>query len=266
MPEPTVLQLLSAPFPAKDIRYKPQAVSGNRALAVFYLDARAIQDRLDDVLGIEGWQDEYECLADGSVVCRLRVKVGDEWITKMDVGSQSEQPDGGDRMKSAFSDALKRAAVKFGIGRYLYRAPPQWCDYDVQKRAFTKTPTLPASHLPKGGGSPPADKPRPASPAPPAAKAVVPRATQESIDEIDKLMGQLKLGAKWMHDALMEKFGKEEVADLTVEEAAKVRTGLEAEVLNRARKAAEKNGAASPETPAAQPPDGKAVAAKKKSW
>ena len=44
----------------------------------------------------------------------------------MDVGAPSEQPDGGDRLKAAFSDALKRAAVKFGIGRYLYRLPQQW--------------------------------------------------------------------------------------------------------------------------------------------
>jgi hypothetical protein len=57
-------------------------------------------------------------LPDGAVVCRLRLKIGDQWITKVDVGSPSGQPDNGDRTKAAFSDALKRAAVKFGIGRY----------------------------------------------------------------------------------------------------------------------------------------------------
>src|SRR5881275_1046881 len=59
----------------------------------------------------------------GSMMCRLRLRLGDEWVTKVDVGGPSEQPDGGDRLKAAFSDALKRAAVKFGIGRYLYRLP-----------------------------------------------------------------------------------------------------------------------------------------------
>jgi hypothetical protein len=84
-------------------------------------------------------------LPDGSVVCRLRLKIGGEWITKVDVGGPSEQPDGGDRLKAAFSDALKRAAVKFGIGRYLYRLPQQWVDYDdPQNRMFSKDPTLPA--------------------------------------------------------------------------------------------------------------------------
>jgi hypothetical protein len=141
-------QALSAPFDSKEVKFKPAVVSGNRALALAYVDARVIQDRLDDVLGVSGWQDEYECLPDGSVVCRLHLRLGDEWITKMDVGGQSEQPDEGDRKKAAFSDALKRTAVKFGIGRYLYRLPSQWCDYDPQKKQFTRTPALPASALP----------------------------------------------------------------------------------------------------------------------
>jgi hypothetical protein len=141
-------EALAAPFDPREVKFKPAVVNNNRALALAYVDARAIQDRLDDVLGVAGWQDEYECLPDGSVVCRLRLRLGDEWITKMDVGGQSEQPDEGDRRKAAFSDALKRAAVKFGIGRYLYRLPSQWVDYDARKRQFARTPTLPPSALP----------------------------------------------------------------------------------------------------------------------
>ncbi len=71
------------------------------------MDARVIQDRLDEVLGVAGWQDEYECLPDGGVVCRLRLHLGDQWITKMDVGSPSEQPDEGDRRKAAFERRLE---------------------------------------------------------------------------------------------------------------------------------------------------------------
>jgi hypothetical protein len=133
---------LAAPFEMTEVKFKPQTVSGNRALAVPFVDARVIQDRLDDVLGVMGWQDSYECLPDGSVVCRLKIRLGDEWITKEDVGGQSEQPDEGDRRKAAFSDALKRAAVKFGIGRYLYRQKPIWVDYDPQKRQFVRPPML----------------------------------------------------------------------------------------------------------------------------
>jgi hypothetical protein len=137
-----IAQALAAPFGPSEVNFKPAVVSGNRAMALPYIDARVIQDRLDAVVGVLGWQDEYECLPDGSVVCKLHLRLGDEWITKMDVGGPSEQPDEGDRRKAAFSDALKRAAVKFGIGRYLYRLPSQWVDYDPQKRQFVKKPTL----------------------------------------------------------------------------------------------------------------------------
>jgi hypothetical protein len=143
-----IARALAAPFAPEEVRFKPAVVSGNRALALAYVDARAIQDRLDGVLGVLGWQDSYKCLEDGSVVCRLRLRLGEEWITKMDVGSPSEQPDGGDRLKAAFSDALKRAAVKFGIGRYLYRLPQQWVDYDPRKKQFARPPQLPTFALP----------------------------------------------------------------------------------------------------------------------
>src|SRR5215471_2647489 len=134
---------LAAAFDSAEVKFKPGVVSGNRALALPYVDARVVQDRLDELLGLENWQDTYTPLPDGSVVCELRCRIGGEWIVKTDVGSPSEQPDGGDRMKAAFSDALKRAAVKFGIGRYLYRLPSQWVDYDPQKRRFLQTPKLP---------------------------------------------------------------------------------------------------------------------------
>ncbi len=171
-----VTRALSAPFDPSEVRFKPAVVSGNRALALAYVDARVIQDRLDEVLGAEGWQDSYRCLPDGSVVCRLRLRLGDEWVTKMDVGGPSEQPDGGDRMKAAFSDALKRAAVKFGVGRYLYRLPSQWVDYDPQRRQFVRPPTLPAFARPEkqaaagAADQPAAPKPEPAAPRKPSRK------------------------------------------------------------------------------------------------
>jgi len=139
---------LAAPFDPREVKFKPQIVKNNRALVMAYIDARLIQDRLDEVLGMENWQDRYDFLPDGSVVCHLRLRLGDRWVTKTDVGSPSEQPDSGDRVKAAVSDALKRAAVKFGIGRYLYRLPAQWCDYDPVKKQLLQTPRLPAFALP----------------------------------------------------------------------------------------------------------------------
>lgn len=139
---------LTAPFPADAVHWKPLAVRGNRALAAAYLDARAVMQRLDTVFGVGGWKDRYQLVAGGSVICTLSIKIDGEWIDKTDVGNPSEQPDDGDKLKAAVSDALKRAAVKCGIGRYLYRLPRQWVDYDPQSKQFTKTPQLPAWALP----------------------------------------------------------------------------------------------------------------------
>jgi hypothetical protein len=104
--------------------------------------------RLDSVFGVGGWQDAYQLVNGGCVVCTLSVKFDGEWIDKTDVGSPSEEPDNGDKLKAAFSDALKRAAIKLGIGRYLYRLPRQWVDYDPQSKQFKATPSLPAWALP----------------------------------------------------------------------------------------------------------------------
>lgn len=154
-----ITDALALPFEESEVKWKPQTVKNNRAMALAYVDARVIMDRLDDVLGVDCWQDTYDILADGSVQCKLRIRVGNRWITKTDVGSPSEQPDGGDRLKAAFSDALKRAAVKFGMGRYLYRLPHQWADYDPVKRQFVNPPRLPAWAMPPKN---PAPRPAPA--------------------------------------------------------------------------------------------------------
>ncbi len=44
---------LAAPFPVDRVSWKPQAVSRDkkRALAVAYIDARDVAQRLDDVVG-----------------------------------------------------------------------------------------------------------------------------------------------------------------------------------------------------------------------
>jgi len=152
-PVPEVVRVaaaLAAPFPAEAIGWKPQSVQGTRALALAYIDARDVMDRLDAVLGIAGWQDSYSENFDGTVCCTLELRLGGEWLSRCDVGGESEQKDAGDRKKAAYSDALKRAAVKFGIGRYLYSLPAVWADYDVQKRAFVRTPALPSWALPGG--------------------------------------------------------------------------------------------------------------------
>src|SRR4051812_20967287 len=107
---------LQAPFAPGEVKCRPGAISGNRALVLWYVDARTVMQRLDDVFGVGGWQSSYREVQ-GGVVCHLRVRIGDNWCEHEDVGSYSEQPDEGDRAKSAYSDSLKRVCVHLGIGR-----------------------------------------------------------------------------------------------------------------------------------------------------
>jgi hypothetical protein len=147
-----LLRKLHEPFPAAVIGWKPQSVKGNRALAIAYIDVRDVMERLDDVVGPASWEDDYKLISapneKPSFLCRLRIRLGERWISKRDVGGCSDQPDAGDRIKSACSDALKRTAVKFGIGRYLYRLSNNWADYDPNKKQFVRPPVLPLWALP----------------------------------------------------------------------------------------------------------------------
>lgn len=84
-----------------------------------YITARTVMDRLDQVLGPENWWDRYQMIP-GGVLCSLTIRLpSGELITKEDAGGPQGMKDPGDDTKSAFSDALKRAAVKFGVARYL---------------------------------------------------------------------------------------------------------------------------------------------------
>ena len=113
---PDLFAALAAPFHAREVRARTQ---GSRE--VQYITARTAMNRLDSVLGPENWWDEY-VPGENSVLCRLTVRMPDgSTLTKADAGGYAGMPDQGDDDKSGFSDAFKRAAVKFGVGRYLYR-------------------------------------------------------------------------------------------------------------------------------------------------
>lgn len=121
---------LSAEFPRPDVDWRPQGKPYNGAiLALAYIDARAVMDRLDAVCGPENWQDSYAETARGRVICTIKIKIGDEWVGKSD-GAGDTQVEG---EKGGISDAFKRAAVKWGIGRYLYDLDTPWVPCDVKK-------------------------------------------------------------------------------------------------------------------------------------
>jgi hypothetical protein len=116
---PELWNALAADIPPE--RIKERKAGGNRMVP--YITARVVMNRLDSVVGFENWWDDYVVDPGGSdnILCRLTIRLPDgSTVTKSDTGSPGSTGDDGEDEKGAFSDALKRAAVKFGIGRHLY--------------------------------------------------------------------------------------------------------------------------------------------------
>lgn len=112
---PEICAALTEEFSPREVRTR---MLGNRQL--LYVTARTVMNRLDSVMGPENWWDEYTPLQNG-ILCKLTLRFPDgNTVTKADAGGHAGMSDEGDDEKSGFSDAFKRAAVKFGIGRHLY--------------------------------------------------------------------------------------------------------------------------------------------------
>lgn len=126
---------LAKDFPRQDVHWRvqgqPYERNGNfAAMALCYVDARDVMDRFDEVCGPGGWQNKYSETASGRILCQIGVKIGDDWVWKGD-GAGSTQVEG---EKGGISDALKRAAVAWGVGRYLYRLDTPWVKCLVRER------------------------------------------------------------------------------------------------------------------------------------
>lgn len=135
----SVLMRLGAPTPPAMVEWKPQKIAKaqSRALMVAYVDARFVAERLDEAADGD-WQFAWEpiTISERSAVVKGRLTVCG--VSREDAGEFVASGDEGgimDVVKSAVSDALKRCGVLFGIGRDLYRIPPQWVNWDEARRA-----------------------------------------------------------------------------------------------------------------------------------
>ena len=155
MNTPVDLKRLSDYFGDDDIEWKPIVVSRktNKGLAAAYVTNRAIMDRLDEVCGPANWKNEFMPGPNGGVVCGLSIRVerGEgaggfaEWITKWDGAENTDI----EAVKGGLSSSMRRAAVQWGIGRYLYKLPSQWVAVDDNGR-FKQPPRVPAAFRPRG--------------------------------------------------------------------------------------------------------------------
>lgn len=141
------LAKLKEPFPADRISWRVGSTTKDKSkgMALAYIDARDVQDRLDEVCGVDGWQCRYVPMHDKKTVCEIGIKVGwavgntlmpttmqkvFEWVWKSDGAGDTDV----EAEKGSLSDAFKRAAVRWGIGRYLYDVESPWVEVDTYEK------------------------------------------------------------------------------------------------------------------------------------
>lgn len=112
-------------------QWKIQTVSkdNTKAQCVAYIDARDVMALLDEVVGKENWQDSYQFVGD-KLIAGIGIFTGTQWVWKYDTGVEGNF----EQEKSQFSDAFKRAGVKWGIGRFLYDLDFKWVRVDQYKK------------------------------------------------------------------------------------------------------------------------------------
>jgi hypothetical protein len=134
---PINYEKLAAPFPPDEIEWRVGSTTGDKSkgMALAYLDARAVMDRLDAVCTPGGWQDRYSHVGE-KTCCEIGILSENGWIWKADGAGDTDF----EGAKGAFSDAFKRAAVRWGIGRYLYDIKAPWVEIEQRGRSYVIKP------------------------------------------------------------------------------------------------------------------------------
>lgn len=131
-----IIKRLREPFSSREIEWKIQVTTQDktRGMAVAYMDARAVQRRLDEVVGPFNWKNVYSLWHDNSQICGISIFNADrnEWVTKFDGAENSDiEP-----IKGGLSDSFKRSASVWGIGRYLYEMEGVWVEIEPRGKSF----------------------------------------------------------------------------------------------------------------------------------
>lgn len=160
----SVAKELRAPFPPEDVEFLAKGKPGpsGKSQVVAYVDARCVQDRLDAVVGPGAWSFEWQPISLDSKgdVSVAKGTLTIRGVAKSDVGTASNF----EASLGAVSHALKRAAVMWGIGRYLYDLEKTWIALDNGHISDAALARLRAS-LPRPDGA----QPQKSSPARPTA-------------------------------------------------------------------------------------------------
>jgi hypothetical protein len=130
-----MIKRLQEPFAFKDVEWKIQVTTQDKArgMAVAYIDSRAIQNRLDEVIGTFNWRNAFMPWQNNAQLCGLSIYDSDrsEWVTKYDGAECTDiEP-----IKGGLSDSFKRAACVWGVGRYLYEINGIWVEVEQRGKS-----------------------------------------------------------------------------------------------------------------------------------
>lgn len=150
-----IIAALAEPFDESDIEWRVGSMTRDKkkGMALAYIQARAVMNRLDSVVGAANWKASFKPInlrrsttsgygenardvekMEAGFLCTLSLRIDGEWIEKEDTaGCTDIEP-----IKGGVSDSLKRAASQWGIGRYLYDTESTWVELDEYKRMKTR--------------------------------------------------------------------------------------------------------------------------------
>lgn len=145
--ELTLQQKLECPFPPTAVSWRVgrKTQDKKKAQLLAYIDARDVMERLDRACGFGNWQTRYTLADGGLLVCEIGVRIDGEWLWRANGAGDTQV----EAEKGKCSDAFKRAAVLWGVGRYLYGLESPWVAID-QYGKWEKDPAMPAWATPKG--------------------------------------------------------------------------------------------------------------------
>lgn len=126
-----IFDQLSMPFPSTDIEWRVGSTTKDKSkgMCLAYINARVVMDRLDSACGPANWQKRYPVVGD-KTICEIGVRINGEWIWKSDGAGDTDF----EGTKGGLSDAFKRAAVCWGVGRYLYDMDAPWVALENEGR------------------------------------------------------------------------------------------------------------------------------------
>ena len=138
-------QELEKPFEWDDIEYFPGTVlkGKDKCMILFYVTARAVRARLEDIFPYQ-WNINHKLITNDASHCSIEatisIQINGMLVSRSNVGDSFNdlKETAASRIKSAYSDAIKRAATHFGVGAYLYEMGSLFVAYDEPTKRIAK--------------------------------------------------------------------------------------------------------------------------------